>query len=183
MHICKRCQPHFGDHGVGTFPGLRTPHAARCQQREHDVLTHRFPWRQLVKFLKNHHAVRPRPLHGLAIQQDAPLAGGHETAHRLEQGTFAAARGTQQHKPVCGMHIQGHLVGGPHHPLRSGVGQADALHLQQGRRRCIHSGLRRHGVLGRLGLRCSGTAALLHRRPVPVGPCTGRERGSAPLGR
>ncbi|MNR55058.1 hypothetical protein D3C85_1753660 [compost metagenome] len=71
--------------------GLGALELARNEQREHDVLLHRLPRRQLVELLEHHDAVRSRLGDPLAVQADLAGTRGDEAGRRLEQGRLAAA--------------------------------------------------------------------------------------------
>ncbi len=61
----------------------RRPCRARAPQREHHVLLHRLPRRQLVEFLEHDDAVRPWAVHALPFQRGSRLSAGvHEAGRR-----------------------------------------------------------------------------------------------------
>ena len=115
-----------------TFFGLATAQGARGQQREHDVLLHRLPRRQLVELLEHHDAIRAGLAHLGAIQTDAAADRLDETGHGLEQRGLAAPRRAEQHETVRAIHFEADFVGGAHYALWGAVFEADLLHLEQG---------------------------------------------------
>ncbi len=110
---------------------LATTGLATGEQREHGVFQHRLPGRQLVEFLEHHDAIRSRVLDRLALQANLAVQRRQEARHRLEQAGLAAAGRAEQHETVGAMHLEGHLVRGPHPALAGAVFDVEILHLQQ----------------------------------------------------
>ncbi len=171
MHVGELREAHLVEVERRALGGLGAARAARGEQREHHVLAHRLPGRQLVELLEDDHAVRAGLRHRLPVQQDAPFAGRDEARDGLEQRGLAAARGAEQHQPLALMHVEAHAVRGAHGTLRRAVVDAHALHAQQWRRgggERVHgaghgSGHRRERTCGRRW-RCGGACGrrILH---------------------
>jgi hypothetical protein len=106
---------------------------ARGEQREHDVLLHRLPRRQLVELLEHDDAVGAGCVTRWPSRRISPSTGGDEARHGLQQRRLAATRGAEQHEAVGGMDVEAHAVRGAHDALGGAVFEADAVDLQQRR--------------------------------------------------
>ncbi|MCY1225075.1 hypothetical protein D9M72_372650 [compost metagenome] len=135
VHIGELREAHLVQVVQRALGRFLAPQRARGEQREHHVLLHRLPRRQLVELLEHDDAVGARLRHAPAVEPDLALDRRDEPGHRLEQRGLAAARGPEQHEAVGGMHVEAHAVRGAHHALGRAVLEADALDLQQ---RLVH---------------------------------------------
>ena len=122
--------------------GLRAAHPAARGEREGDVLLHRFPRQELIKFLEHHHAIRSGLGDDAILQPHLPLGGMQVTPDRLKQRGFPAARGPEQDKAVRFEDVKADAKSRRHERLLRLVLQRHALDIEQ-----------RRGVLGGGGSR------------------------------
>jgi hypothetical protein len=166
MHVGELGQAHLVEVVQRALGRFLLAQRARGEQREHDVLLDRLPWRQLVELLEHDDAVGAGLRHAPAVEADLAFHRRDETGHRLQQRRLAAARGAEQHEAVGGMHVEAHAVRGAHDALGGAVFEADGVDLEQ-----------RGGVLLPLPLagegggegwwRCQRLPP--HPRPLPMG--------------
>jgi hypothetical protein len=167
MHVGEPGQAHLVEVVQRAFGGFLLAERARREQREHDVLLDRFPWRQLVEFLEHDDAVGAGLGHALAVETDLAFDRRDETGHGLQQRRLAAARGAEQHEAVGGVNVEAHAVGGANDAFGGAVFEADAVDLEQ-RREVVLPPLPLAGEgWGEGWWRCQRLPP--HPRPLPMG--------------
>src|SRR5690349_2232775 len=178
--VGERREIDLGDVLERLLLGRLARQASTRLEREHHVLLRRAPRQELVELLEHHHAIGPRPRHGLALESNVALDRLQIAAHRLQQRRLAASRRPEEDEAVGAMDVEVDAIRRGDEVLLRLVLQRDAPHREQ---RCVWrrvlriARVRRHAFAPSHGNRSRSTLPPLTTMPTRR-PATSSERSS-----
>src|SRR5262249_40689783 len=94
VSVAKLVEVHELEVGFGHLAAPAVSQWAFLEAELH-VLAHAQPWKKAA-CLEDHHAVRPGPIDGLAVQNNPALIHWRKPCHQIQQRGFSAAGGPNE---------------------------------------------------------------------------------------